>query len=186
MEVRRLRAARLFARGASQVMVAKALGVTRVSAHHWYHAWKAKGRPGLKGAGRAGRKPQLGAADLAKVEQAMRAGPSAHGFGTDVWTLPRVAEVIARVTEVRHHPGHVWRVLRRLGWSLQRPARRARERDEEAITRWKKARWPQLKKTPGAGARAPPLPSRRERSGLAQVDCSGLFRQPRCQVETSP
>lgn len=153
MEARRLKAARLFARGESQVAVAKVLGVTRVSAHHWFHAWKAEGRAGLKGAGRAGRKPQLDATQLATVERALRTGPRAHGFSTDVWTLPRVAELIERLTEVRHHPGHVWRLLRGLGWSLQRPTRRARERDERAIAEWKTGRWAQLKKTPGVDAR---------------------------------
>jgi len=153
MEARRLHAARLFARGASQGAVAKALGVTRVSAHHWFHAWKAQGRAGLKGAGRAGRRPQLDAAQLATVERALRAGPRAHGFSTDLWTLPRIAELIERQTDVRHHPGHVWRLLRGLGWSLQRPTRRARERDERAIEQWKTRRWAQLKKTPGAAAR---------------------------------
>jgi transposase len=163
MEARRLQAARLFARGESQVSVAKALGVTRVSAHHWFHTWKAQGRRGLKGAGRAGRKPQLDAAQLTRVERALRAGASAHGFTTDVWTLPRVAELIERLTGIRHHPGHVWRVLRKLGWALQRPARRARERDEPAIQVWKTRRWAQLKKTPGADARGS---SSRTRAGF--------------------
>src|SRR5262245_1680318 len=153
MEARRLQAARLFARGESQVAVAKALGVTRVSAHQWFHAWQAQGRTGLKAAGRAGRKPRLSAAQLAEVERAIRAGPEAHGFQTDLWTLPRVAAVIERLTGVRHHPGHVWRVLRRLGWSLQRPVQQARERDERAITTWKTHRWVQLKKTPAADTR---------------------------------
>jgi|SRR5438093_10338131 len=153
MEARRLQAARLFARGESQVAVARTLGVTRVSAHHWYHAWKKRGRTGLKGAGRAGRRPRLGATELAKVDQALRAGPGRHGFSTDLWTLPRIAQVIERLTGIRHHPSHVWRLLRRLGWSLQRPARRARERDEAAITRWKTRRWTQLKKTPNGAAR---------------------------------
>jgi transposase len=153
MEARRLHAARLFARGESQGAVAKALGVSRVSAHHWFHAWKAEGRAGLRGAGRAGRKPQLEAAQLATVERALRTGPRAHGFSTDLWTLPRVAEVIERLTGVRHHPGHVWRLLRRLGWSLQRPTRQARERDAPAIEAWKTRRWAQLKKTPGVSAR---------------------------------
>lgn len=151
MEARRLQAARLFARGESQAAVAKALGVTRVSAHHWFHAWKARGRPGLRGAGRAGRKPRLDRKQLATVERALRAGPQAQGFSTDLWTLPRVAVVIQRLTGVRHHPGHVWRVLRGLGWSLQRPTRQARERDNRAITEWKTRRWAQLKKTPAVG-----------------------------------
>ena len=152
LEARRFRAAELFARGESQATVARVLGVTTAAANHWYAAWQATGRRGLKAAGRAGRKPRLGPADLAKLDQALRAGPVAQGFTTAVWTLPRVAMVLKRVTGVGHHPGHVWRVLRALGWSLQRPGRQARERDEGAIARWKSTRWPQLKKTPSGSA----------------------------------
>ena len=152
LEARRFRAAEMFARGESQAAVARELGVTTAAANHWHQAWQAKGRRGLKAAGRAGRKPRLGPADLAKLESALRAGPGMHGFPTEVWTLPRVATVIERLTGVIHHAGHVWRVLRALGWSLQRPGRRARERDETAIAQWKHQRWPQLKKTPGGTA----------------------------------
>ncbi|HLB89707.1 MAG TPA: helix-turn-helix domain-containing protein, partial [Terriglobales bacterium] len=89
MEARRLHAARLFARGESQVAVAKALGVTRVSAHHWYHAWKAHGRAGLKGAGRAGRKPRLDAAQLAEVERALVSGhPIIPSCGHRIFLTP--------------------------------------------------------------------------------------------------
>lgn len=150
MKARRLQAARLFARGESQAAVAKALGVTRVSAHHWFHAWKAGGRAKLNGAGRVGRKPRLDRTQLARIDDALRAGPRMQGFSTDLWTLPRVAAVIKRLTGVEHHPGHVWRVLRGLGWSLQRPTRQARERDDQAIAEWKSRRWAQLKKTPDA------------------------------------
>jgi transposase len=150
LEARRFQAAGLFARGASQSAVARALGVTPVTAHHWYHAWHANGRAGLKAAGRLGRTPKLGPKQLATIERALRAGPRVYGFSTDLWTLPRAAIAIERLTRVRHHPGHVWRILRGLNWSLQRPARRARERDEAAIAQWKTRRWAQLKKTPAA------------------------------------
>ncbi len=124
--------------------MARALGVTTAAVNHWHQAPEAKGRKGLKAAGRAGRKPRLTAAQLARVTRALRAGPHAQGFSTDLWTLPRVAQVIERLIGVAHHPGHVWRVLRKLGWSLQRPARHARERDEAAIAQWKTRRWAQL------------------------------------------
>src|SRR6266852_199818 len=86
-----------------------------------------------------------------RVAAALLKGPGAHGFATELWTLPRVATLIERLTRVRYHPGHVWYILRRLGWSLQRPTRQARERDEAAIAEWKRRRWPQVKKTPGGG-----------------------------------
>jgi len=150
LEARRYEAARLFARGESQAAVARTLGATRAAAHRWFHAWRDDGRTALKAAGRAGRKPRLGAPQLARVEAALLKGPGRHGFATELWTLPRVALVIERLTGVRYHPGHAWYILRRLGWSLQRPTRQARERDEAAIAQWKRERWPQVKKTRGA------------------------------------
>lgn len=166
LEARRLQAAEMFARGDTQGAVARALNVTSAATNHWYQAWQAKGRRGLKAAGGAGRRPRLGPTDLAKLEQALRAGPAAQGFPTAVWTLPRVATVIERLTGVVHHPGHVWRVLRGLGWSLQRPGRRARERDEAAIAEWKTTRWPRLKKTPRATA---PGSSSRTKAGSRNI-----------------
>jgi transposase len=75
-------------------------------------------------------------------------GPQAHGFLNDLWTLPRVAEVTARLTGVRLHPGHLWRVLGQMGWSVQRPTGKAIQRDEAAIAHWKKHTWPAFKKSP--------------------------------------
>jgi transposase len=79
------------------------------------------------------------------VEQALLRGAEAHGFDTELWTLPRVAEVIWRLTGVSYHPGHVWWLLRRHRWSPQRPARRASERDEAAIACWRAEDWPRIK-----------------------------------------
>jgi transposase len=153
LEARRFEAARWFARGESQAAVARALGVTAVAAHRWFQVWQAHGKAGLKSTGRLGRKPTLDAAQLAQLDAALRQGPLAHGFSTELWTLPRIATVLERLTGVRHHPAHVWRLLQKLNWSLQRPARQARERDERAIRQWVRERWPQVKKTPGGGAR---------------------------------
>lgn len=150
LEARRFHAARLFRRGAAQATVARELGVSRMTAHRWYHAWRAEGRRALKSAGRAGRKPRLDRQQLARVEAALLKGPAAHGFATNLWTLPRIAAVIARRTGVRYHPAHVWRILQGLHWSRQRPARQARERDEAAIRHWRRQRWPAVKNTRAA------------------------------------
>src|SRR5256712_5995090 len=88
LEARRFQAARLFAKGESQGAVARALGVTPVTAHHWYHAWHANGRAGLKAAGRAGRKPKLEPKQLAANEPATGTGPRVYGFTTVPWALP--------------------------------------------------------------------------------------------------
>jgi transposase len=81
------------------------------------------------------------------VQVALVAGPKANGFATDMWTLARVAQVIERVTGVRYSPSQTWLILRqRLGWTRQRPARRAIERDDEAIAQWVKRDWPRIKR----------------------------------------
>jgi transposase len=154
MEERRMRAAELFQTDVIPAEVARRLGVTHQIVSEWRKAWREGGRDALRAAGRAGRPPKLSAAQLAEVEQALARGAEANGYTTDLWTLPRVAEVIERVTGVSYHPGHVWYILRdQLGWTWQRPARRAVERNDEAIERWVKRRWPQLKKTHGARTR---------------------------------
>jgi len=127
--------------------------VSRQSVTRWYRQWKGGGIAALKGAGRAGRMPRLKAEQLRQVDWALRQGARTQGFGSDLWTLPRVAQVIERVTGVHYHPGHVWRVLRQMGWTLQRPARKARERNEEAIRQWIAERWPVVKKKPAANKR---------------------------------
>lgn len=95
-----------------------------------------------------GRPVRLSRQELEAVERALLEGPLRQGYSTDIWTLPRMAMVIEQQTGVHYHPGHVWRLVRGLGWSLQRPAKRARDRDEEAIAQWKRGRWPRVKKTP--------------------------------------
>lgn len=153
LERRRMRAIRLFEQGETQAAVARRLDVSRTTAMRWAQAWEEEGREGLRAAGRAGRKPRLSSDQLDAVEQALLQGPLALGYATELWTLPRVAELIHRLTGVRYHPGHVWRLMRQLGWSLQKPTTRAKERDEEAIQRWVKTTWPALKKKPRAAGR---------------------------------
>jgi transposase len=121
MQQRRLEAARMFACGATQAEVARTFGVSRQAARVWYRQWHHGGEPALRGAGRVGRRPRLQAAELDAVEQALRLGPQAFGFDTQLSTLRRVAVVIEQLIGVRFHPGHVWRLLRRLDWSVQRP-----------------------------------------------------------------
>lgn len=148
LEARRLRAARLFQRGESQAEVARVLGVHRQTAHRWAKRVELAGRAALKKAGRAGRKPRLSGAQLRRIEQELKRGPEVLGYETRLWTAPRVAHLIRRECGIQYHPGHVWKILRQMGWSCQRPAGRALERDEAAIRRWKKQRWPELKKKP--------------------------------------
>ena len=145
---RRLKAAALFAHGAGPAEVAAQLEVSIQAASVWRRRWQQEGEDGLAGAGRAGRRPRLNAEQIRAVEAALLEGPPAHGFRNELWTLDRVAEVIRRVTGVTYHPGHVWRLLRQLGWSRQKPSRWAAERDPDKVEAWIKERWPELKRGP--------------------------------------
>lgn len=148
LEQRRLKAADLLRKGWSQSAVAREVGVHRQSVSRWAAALAADGKKALRGTGRGGPKPQLSAADLRRIERALQRGPEAQGYETGLWTLPRIAELIEKMCGVRYHPGHVWKILRRMNWSVQRPVGKAVERDEEAIAHWRRVQWPRLKKTP--------------------------------------
>ena len=168
MTQRRLRAGTMFQKGSSQADVARELGVSRETASQWHATWREHGVDGLRGAQRAGRLPRLSDEQLAKVERALAKGPTANGYPSELWTLARVATVIEKVTGVSYSTTQTWSILRtRLGWSRQRPARRALEADQDAIAAWAKDRWPVVKKRPTApgvdrlrrrvGLLAPPL-----------------------------
>jgi transposase len=162
LERRRKQAARLFAKGESSLAsIARQLKVTRQSATRWYRQWRRGGTGALKAAGRAGRKPRLSAAQLRRVEAALLKGARHHGFNAELWTLPRVATVVERVTGVRYHPGHIWKILGSMNWTAQKPERQAKERDEAKVQYWKDVRWPDIKKTlsatkPGSSSKTNP------------------------------
>jgi transposase len=132
----------------SQAEIARELDISRQSVSRWFKAWRQDNPNWIRGAGRAGRRPQLDKAQLKQVDKALRQGAQAHGFATALWTLPRVAAVIERTTGVHYHPSHVWKILATMEWSLQRPAKRARERNEEGRRLWMAKRWPAIKKRP--------------------------------------
>jgi transposase len=149
LQARRLRAAELFAAGVDQAEVARQLSVSAQAVSVWYRRWQAGGPEALRSKGPSGPAPRLSDTQLATVERALLEGAAANGFVGELWTLDRVALVIERLTGVRHHPAYVWALLRhRLGWTVQRPKRRAAERDQDAVDRWVKTDWPRIKQTP--------------------------------------
>lgn len=152
MEQRRLKAVRWFEQGRTDADIARQLNITRQSVGRWRVRWDSGGVKALKSKGPAGVKPRITPAQTDKVMAALKAGPLAAGHPTDVWTLPRVATLVQQLTGERYHCGHCWHLLRRLGFSCQRPARRAIERDEKKIAGWKRSQWPALKKRPGGKA----------------------------------
>ena len=146
LERRRMRAAQLLEQGHSEAEVAHRLGVHRQSVNRWAKVLDTAGRQGLRRAARAGRRSKLSDDELAGLEQCLKQGPEQFGYLTGLWTLPRVCRLIEQHYGVRYDPSQVWRILCKLNWSCQRPTGQARERDEEAIRRWKRKRWPWLKK----------------------------------------
>jgi len=155
LEERRFLAGRLLQQKVPQAEVARRVGVHRQSVGRWAQQLAEGGQRALKKAGRAGRKPRLKIADLRRIEHGLKRGPQALGYGTDLWTSGRVAHLIEAECGVRYHPSQAWRILRQLGWSCQRPAGRALERNEEKIRQWKQKRWPEIKKKPKrSGARS--------------------------------
>lgn len=146
LEQRRLKAFALLKQGTHQAEIARQVGVHRQSVSRWAKQVEESGRAGLKKAGRAGRKPRLSEAHLKVIERELKRGPQSLGYETDLWTLARVADLIEQRCGVRFTVGHVWWLLGKLGWSCQRPTGRALQRDETLIERWKKKRWPRLKK----------------------------------------
>ena len=148
LELRRRKGMRMLARGVSQAEVARTLKVSRQTTSTWAkklaedpQAWRRKplGRPG-----------GLDAAQKKQLGKALLVGAVANDFPTELWTLARVAKVIERQFGLTYSTVNVWRILREMGFSSQRPTGRATQRDEAAIAQWRSKRWPALKKSPAA------------------------------------
>lgn len=147
-----MKAIGLFEKEIAPAEVARRLGVHRQSASRWRKEWVAGGQPALTSKGRLGRKSELTEEELQELAAILEAGALAAGLPTEAWTLPRIAKIVRQRFGIDYHPGHVSKVLAAMGFSCQRPSRRAIERDEEAIARWKRYKWPALKKKPAAKA----------------------------------
>ncbi len=148
LEKRRRRAVALLGRGLGVRGVARQIGCSPASVSRWQAEVQAGGPAALRAKPAPGRPPRLPPRQRQKLLRLLLKGAGAHGYATDLWTLPRVAEVIRREFGVTYHPAHVWKILRGEDWSCQKPERRARERDEAAITRWRQRRWAHIKKRP--------------------------------------
>lgn len=148
LECQRLQALALLEAGHRPGEVARRLGVSPGAVSRWKKMSQRAGREGLKAKPHPGPRPKLTDRQRRALEPLLLQGPLAHGYATDLWTLKRIAEVIEKHFGVHYDPSGVWHVLRGIGWSCQRPEGRARERDEEAIARWRPCDWPRIKKSP--------------------------------------
>jgi transposase len=133
LQRRRLRAVELVNEGESPEDVAHFLGCGRSSVYTWVKLAR-EDPSALAAKPHPGRTPRLTAADRKRLEELLLQGAVAHGWRTELWTAARVADLIERHFKVSFHPEHVRKVLKRkLGWTSQKPQKRARERDEVAI-----------------------------------------------------
>jgi transposase len=146
LEKRRRHAVQLLESGYTLAAVAQQIGAAVSSVFRWRQAYRRRGGRGLNAKPAPGRPPRLSPAQKRHLVRLLTRGPLHAGHRTELWTLPRVAALIQHEFGVRYHPAHVWKVLTALGWSCQKPERRAVERDEPAIARWTQAEWPRIKK----------------------------------------
>jgi transposase len=146
MKKRRVEGARLLQSGVHAAEVARRVGVSRQSVMRWEQRLKAGGMKNIARIGKRGRPRQLTDAQLEELAKLLKAGALAAGYANEMWTLPRIGALIQARFNVALTNTSVWRTLGHMGWSVQRPSRQARQRDESAIANWKRKRWPALKK----------------------------------------
>jgi transposase len=144
-DARRARGLALLSEGKTCAQAASQVGVSIRTVQRWRQEERTGGRRERRKAGRA---CWLTSRQLQQLERALKRGAVAQGYAEDYWTLDRVAQVIWTRFGVRYHPSGVWRLLRRMGWSCQKPQRQALSRDDEAIAHWKRYQWPRIKKVP--------------------------------------
>ena len=166
-EWRRLRAWQLKQDGWSQRAIAGALGVSEVSVSHWLTRACEGGLESLRTQPGSGRPPRLSPRQKNLIPEFLWHGPEAYGFQGQVWTRARIAQVIQKEFGVHYHKGHVGKLLKELGWTPQMPIRRAVQRDEQAISRWRDEVWPELLRQ-----------ARKERRVLVFEDESGFYLLP--------
>lgn len=160
LEDRRRRALALLDQGFSLNEVGRQIGCNPSSVMRWRNAQQQGGADALQVRFSPGRPPKLDAKQRARLLKLLLKGPLAHGYRTNLWTTARIAALIQQQFSVSYHRDHIGRLMASLGWSHQKPERRASERDEEAIKRWKRKEWPRIKKTPAGWAPTSSLPTR--------------------------
>ena len=149
LEQRRFEGLKLLRQGFNQSEVARRVKVCSQTVSRWAkRGQRRRVRKALRAAGRAGRKPLLDEKQRQRLVARLLEGPEKLGYETPLWTCERVAHLIEQEFGVHYHAGHVWKLLRQLNWSPQRPAGRALERNEDAIGEWKRKTWPAIKKKP--------------------------------------
>ncbi|MGH9316986.1 MAG: winged helix-turn-helix domain-containing protein [Thermoanaerobaculia bacterium] len=148
LEARRHWALKLLDEGRSLHEVGRLVGCAPVSVMRWRNARDEGGAVALQVRFSPGRPPKLNGRQRQRLVKLLLKGAMVQGYRTEIWTTSRVAALIRKTFGVRYHRDHVGRLLHALGFTHQKPERRALERNEEAIERWKREEWPRIKKKP--------------------------------------
>ena len=128
--------------------IARRMGCHASSVMRWRNALQSGGQKALKAKPAPGRPPRLTLKQKQQLVRLLMQGAMAHGYRTELWTTQRISDLIEHRLGVKYHRNHVGKLLHQIGWSHQKPERRAVERDDVAIEEWKRSVWPRVKKTP--------------------------------------
>lgn len=145
---KRVQAGRLLQKGKTPAQIAPVVGAARQTVYTWKAIFDEGGIDALRAVPLRGRPAQLNQAQREQLRRAILQNPTEHGFGTELWTLKRVGVVIKRLHGVAFSQAQIWRILGSLGFSPQKPDKRAIERNEDVVRSWKRNKWPALKKKP--------------------------------------
>lgn len=170
-----MEAAKMFDAGLTRAEVSRQTGVSWRSVHEWYLAWQQGGSAAMKSGGKPGPKPKFSDEEVKQVGAELKRGAMAHGYTAELWTLPRVRRLVIDLFGRQLSTSETWRLLRRIGWSPQKPMRRARERDEDKIANWKQVEWPRIQQK-----------ARKEKRTLVFIDESGLSQKPAAKNTWAP
>jgi transposase len=149
---RRVRAGRLLLKGKKPAEVAAMVGAPRQTVYRWLGVLQEEGIDGLREMSKGGCPSLMSDEQIEALREALLAGPMAAGYDTDLWTLRRVRLLIEKRFGIKYSDVHVWRILGAMGFSSQKPEKRAIERNGQAVAQWKKRTWPLLKKKPSKSA----------------------------------
>jgi transposase len=148
LEERRLKGLRLLRQGIRPAEVARRLAVSPQAVDHWKRRLEAMGPESLRAQPRRGRLPFVEPKTMATLPEILARGAQSFGYQTDLWTLRRIASVLEKEWGVQYSKSGAWVLLKRSGFSWQRPSRQAREKDLVRVAHWKRYTWPRLKKKP--------------------------------------
>ena len=132
--------------GWGQSDIAEMLGVSEGAVSQWMKMERVAGPAALAARPHTGAPRRLDDVQCRELLQILTKGAVAYGFRGEVWSCPRIACVIAREFGVSYHQGHVWRLLKRLHWTLQKPRPKAAQCEQAQVERWRTQTWPSLKK----------------------------------------